>query len=130
VDRIDLLETKVREMIGAVQSLRDENRELRRQLTEAQAQGQSLSSERELLDQERVVVRNRIEQLLGDLEGCQGSSQAEGSDAASNSASDPNQSAPHSVADAPLRAMDGGRPHGSEMPDQAHPGNPVLPGLA
>jgi FtsZ-binding cell division protein ZapB len=69
MDRIDLLEAKVKQMIGLVQSLRDENGDLERRLAEAEARVRAASDERADLDRERDQVRNRIEQLLGDLEG-------------------------------------------------------------
>jgi len=112
MDRIDLLENKVKQMIGLVQALRDENGDLQRRLADAETRARAASAERAELDRERDQVRDRIEQLLGDLEGI---------------------SAP--APDAPAEAGGNGDGHGD-----AHGGegrraqrraqNPVLPGLA
>jgi FtsZ-binding cell division protein ZapB len=67
MDRIDLLESKVKQMIDLVQSLRQENQALTERLTAAENRYRSLTEERAALDRERDTVRNRIEQLLGDL---------------------------------------------------------------
>lgn len=69
MDRIDVLEAKVKQMIDLVQSLRDENRALQERLAEAETRCSAITDERAVLDRERDQVRNRIEQLLGDLEG-------------------------------------------------------------
>jgi uncharacterized coiled-coil DUF342 family protein len=69
MDRIDLLEAKVKEMIGMVHSLRQENSRLRTELDETRAIKSGLDETRQLLDEERDTVRSRIEQLLGELEG-------------------------------------------------------------
>jgi FtsZ-binding cell division protein ZapB len=69
MDRIDLLESKVKQMIDLVQSLRDANGDLQRRLADAEARVRAATEERTVLDRERDQVRDRIEQLLGDLEG-------------------------------------------------------------
>lgn len=71
MDRIDLLEAKVKEMIGMVQTLREENQSLKDQLAAATESLDSMRQEQNVLDEERTVVRDRIEQLLGDLEEIQ-----------------------------------------------------------
>lgn len=155
MDRIDLLESKVTEMIGMVQRLHSENESLRAELAQANERATSLSDERQVLDQERTVVRDRIEQLLGDIEGItaqpdmavpsepaihaaapaeapaettQAPQQSESSQPWSNTASDNTL---------PFRAMAGGRNEPSAEPETTHPQettqapvNPVLPGMS
>jgi chromosome segregation ATPase len=67
MDRIDLLEARIKQMLDLVQSLRDENQSLRARLEAAEARTREITEERKTLDRERDVVRGRIEQLLGEL---------------------------------------------------------------
>ena len=67
MDRIDLLEARIKQMLDLVQSLRDENRSLSARLEAAEARTREITEERKTLDRERDVVRGRIEQLLGEL---------------------------------------------------------------
>lgn len=103
MDRIDLLDAKVKQMIDLVQALRDENDALREQLSSTEARSRQAAEERQALDRERDRVRDRIEQLLGDLEGVEGA-RGEG----------------HPAGD-PQGAQAGHAP--------SHEDNPVLPGL-
>jgi FtsZ-binding cell division protein ZapB len=157
MDRIDLLESKVSEMIGMVQRLHGENESLRAELAQANERATSLSDERQVLDQERNVVRDRIEQLLGDIESittqpemaepgepvihaaapaeappaaetAQAPRQTESSQPWSDTASDNTL---------PLRAMAGGRNEPAGEPEKTSqqdttsaPVNPVLPGMS
>jgi FtsZ-binding cell division protein ZapB len=100
MDRLELLDAKVKQMIDLVQVLRDENQALKEQLADVEARSREAAEERQALDRERDQVRDRIEQLLGDLEGLEGA-RGEG---------------------APGGAEGSG---GSESRDE----NPVLPGL-
>jgi len=111
MDRIDLLETKVKQMIDLVQSLRDENSALQQRLSDAEARVRAAGEERSVLDRERDQVRGRIEQLLGDLEGV-GAPAGEGGNGAGLPDADP--------------------AHGDDEARRAHrrSQNPVLPGLA
>ncbi len=126
MDRIDLLESKVRDMIVHVQRLNTENTSLRTELVVAREQLSALSDERQVLDQERGVVRDRIEQLLGDIEGITGNGdqpsssaaaetppdlvfQAATTDSEAASAPTPRPAHPVSAETSPFRAMDGGR---------------------
>jgi len=101
MDRIDLLEAKVKQMIDLVQTLRDENDALREQLSSTEARSRQAAEERQALDRERDRVRDRIEQLLGDLEG---------------------------VEAAPV-GHDAGPQGTGEAHAPSHEDNPVLPGL-
>lgn len=111
MDRIDLLEAKIKQMIDLVQALRDENRSLRERLDSAEAHSREISEERKVLDRERDVVRGRIEQLLGDLADLEGAADkgAAGSGGAGGSGE--------------------ARGGGAERPAGAYADNPVLPGL-
>jgi FtsZ-binding cell division protein ZapB len=111
MDRIDLLEAKVKQMIDLVQSLRDENRALEARLAEAESRVQAAGEERSVLDRERDEVRTRIEQLLGELDGV-----------ASTGGEGDNGDAP----------PDADAAHGDEEGRRAQrrSQNPVLPGLA
>jgi len=112
MDRIDLLEAKVKQMIDLVQSLRDENHALERRLAEAEARAQAAGEERTVLDRERDQVRDRIEQLLGELEGV----------AAPDAEAGANGDGPPGDAD-----VDGPQGEGRRAPRRTQ--NPVLPGL-
>jgi len=103
MDRIDLLESKVKQMIDMVQSLREENRSLTERLAAAETKYRALTEERTALDQERDTVRDRIEQLLGEL-------------------SEVEQSGDNGEGAAPK--AEAGQPEGSPA------GHPVLPGIA
>lgn len=120
MDRIDLLETKVKQMIDLVQSLRDANGDLERRLAAAEARVRAASEERTVLDRERDQVRHRIEQLLGDLEGI-------GSPAGETPAGDGGNGEgpplPHEGQGAEGQGGEGRRA-------QRRAQNPVLPGLA
>lgn len=113
MDRIDLLESKIKQMIDLVQSLREENQGLRDRLSAAESRSREMSQEREVLDRERDQVRDRIEQLLGDLAEVE---RTRGGGAGG---------------DLP-READAGAERPSDPGTQAapHPNNPVLPGLA
>jgi|GEM_PF-2227639 FtsZ-binding cell division protein ZapB len=69
MDRIDLLEAKVKQMIDLVQSLREENRVLTDRLAAAEARERDMAEQRQAIDRERDTVRDRIEHLLGELAG-------------------------------------------------------------
>jgi len=112
MDRIDLLESKVKEMIGVVQVLRNENRDLKEQLAQAREEIRSVGDERQVLDQERTVVRGRIEQLLGDLEELK--QEAEASDSQIQTRFHP--------------VDENAGNHPGEMAQA--PNNPVIPGFA
>ncbi|MBI5137285.1 MAG: cell division protein ZapB [Nitrospirae bacterium] len=134
MDRIDLLESKVRDMLGAVQRLHAENASLRTQLAEAEQRLSALAQERSVLDQERDVVRDRIEQLLGDI--ARVGAADPGTPAETRASVVQPAAATHPPVEAaagrrpetvstPFRALDGGRAgHGGD-----YPVNPVLPGL-
>ncbi len=125
MDRIDLLEAKIKEMISMVQSLRGENQTLVTQLAEAREQLSGAGEERELLDKERDVVKGRIEQLLGDLENAQ---------AGAASPTPPAADMPEiNLADEVTDTNDNDDPEQTSLDtgaDHAHISNPVLPGLS
>lgn len=125
MDRIDLLEAKIKEMISMVQSLRGENQTLVTQLAEAREQLSGAGEERELLDKERDVVKDRIEQLLGDLENAQAGAQ---------SPTPPAVDMPDiNLADEVTDTDDSDGPAQTSLDteaDHAHISNPVLPGLS
>lgn len=68
MERIDRLETKVREMIAMVHSLREENGQLKSQVAEYETRLSGLSDEQGMIDEERNQLRDRIESMLADLE--------------------------------------------------------------
>jgi hypothetical protein len=72
MERIDRLETKVREMIAMVHSLREENGRLQGQVAEYEARMSGLSAEQGVIDEERERLRGRIESMLSDLETLEG----------------------------------------------------------
>jgi FtsZ-binding cell division protein ZapB len=106
MDRIDLLEAKIKQMIDLVQALRDENRSLRERLDSAEVRAREIGEERKVLDRERDAVRGRIEQLLGELADVEGAA---------------DQGA------APAAGEPAGR--AAERPATDYADNPVLPGL-
>lgn len=113
MDRIDLLETKVKQMIEMVQVLRDENRDLTERLQAAEGRLKEASEERGVLDRERDEVRGRIEQLLGELEGI-GKAPPTGE---GDPAGDP-------------AGADAGRGNGGGRGARHRAENPVLPGIS
>lgn len=126
MDRIDLLEAKIKEMISMVQSLRGENQTLVAQLAEAREQLSGAGEERELLDKERDVVKDRIEQLLGDLENAQAGAQSPAPSAAADMPE-------INLADEVTDTDDSDGPAQTSLDteaDHAHISNPVLPGLS
>jgi FtsZ-binding cell division protein ZapB len=118
MDRIDLLEAKVKQMIGLVQSLRDANGDLERRLADAEARVRAASDERADLDRERDQVRNRIEQLLGDLEGV------------APPAGGGNGDSPPEAQEVHGAEAHGATGDGEGRRAQRRAQNPVLPGLA
>jgi len=117
MDRIDLLEAKVKQMIDLVQTLRDENGDLQRRLAEAEGRLKSASDERVVLDRERDQVRTRIEQLLGDLEGVGVPGEAGmGEGEAGGNGAGPHEAEAHGE-------------EGEGRRSRRSAGNPVLPGL-
>ncbi|MDH5526872.1 MAG: cell division protein ZapB [Nitrospirota bacterium] len=73
MERIDRLETKVREMIAMVHSLREENGRLQAQVAEYETRMSGLSAEQGVIDEERSRLRDRIESMLSDLEALEAS---------------------------------------------------------
>lgn len=125
MDRIDLLEAKVKEMITMVQTLRSENQTLTEQLAEARERLSGVGEERELLDKERSVVRDRIEQLLGDLEVVQETDVSPTPAARGKAEADmPEIDLAEEIAD------DDGPAQTSLDTEAEHHVNPVLPGLS
>ncbi|MDH4229406.1 MAG: cell division protein ZapB [Nitrospirota bacterium] len=72
MDRIDLLENRVRDMIALVQNLRDENQHLRAELEAQQSRLSGLTAEQQVIDEERDLLRDRIERMLRDMESLDG----------------------------------------------------------
>jgi len=113
MDRIDLLEAKIKQMIELVQTLRDENQSLRGRLESAEGRYREITEERKVLDRERDVVRGRIEQLLGELGEIEAAKAGDGDGAPGGHRGEQGDG-----------QGDGQR---AERPDYAD--NPVLPGL-
>ncbi|MFQ5508800.1 MAG: cell division protein ZapB [Leptospirillia bacterium] len=126
MDRIDLLESKVRETIATVQQLRDENQALKTQIAEWEEKANALSGERSMLDNERSEVRDRIEQLLGDLENV---TLENNPPEARQMADDSSNASPEADAAATGEGPDSLEAGASQAEDARLPENRVLPGL-
>jgi len=151
MERIDLLESKVTEMIGMVQRLHTENESLRAQLAQANDRASTVSEEREVLDQERCLVRDRIEALLGDIENITTTAVAVAEtdihlapaetvdtthplDSAQTAAAawGATTAPAHTPETAPtsFTSTEHEQPHTSDNADADQPVNPVLPGMS
>lgn len=106
MEHIDRLETKVREMIAVVHSLREENGRLKSQVADYESRLSGLSAEQGVIDEERTRLRDRIEAMLADLEALEAGAPAP-------------ESAPDAAGDTPGNA-EVDTPHGTP-PNAAAP---------